>query len=138
MSNLRKIMQRLAESQERGMLNRAYDKQQFSEMVKYLVDEYISKLEECTPAMLQYEWCWLQEHIETLELCLAHPAMCEEIGGLARARELLEESRGFQQALEDVFRRRMIHPMNAAHPVVANEHAWEISQESIKKDWGIK
>jgi len=65
MSTLREIMQRLAEAGSKKGKGTSAD---FSELLKCHVDEYQSKLESCTPATLQYEWAWLNEHIQSLQL----------------------------------------------------------------------
>lgn len=134
MSTLREIMQRLAEVDSKRTKGNQAD---FSELLKCHVDEYQSKLETCTPAMLQYEWTWLLEHIEALELCLAQPTMCHQLGGLTRVESLVEESKQFQIALEEMFHQRMIHPARSPHPVNPVEHAWEVSEDRIKQAWGI-
>jgi len=135
MSTLRQIMQRLAEAESKQGKGSLTD---FSELLKCHVDEYQSKLESCTPAMLQYEWTWLNEHIQALELCLAQPAMCHEIGGITRVEVLVEESKQFRIALVEMFHQRMIHPARHPHPINPIEHAWELSENRIKQAWGIE
>lgn len=137
MSTLRQIMQRLAESRSIKSTERRHQSADDSELLKCHVDEYQYKLETCTAAMLQYEWAWLREHIDALELCLTQPEMRQEIGGERHVYALLEESKEFQVVLEEMFRKRMVHPVNLSFPVSASEHAWEISQETVRRAWGI-
>jgi hypothetical protein len=132
MSSLREIMQKLAQTE--STKRRSGD---FSEIIKYHVDDYQGKLDECTPEMLRYEWAWISEHTEALELCLAQPAMSNEIGGFTRVELLLEESKQFKIALERAFHQRMIHPGRHHHPVNPLEHAWELSENKLKQAWGI-
>ena len=134
MSNLRQIMQRLAEAESKKGKGTLAD---FSELLKCHVDEYQSKLESGTPAMLQYEWAWLNEHIQALELCLSQLTMSNEIGGLLHVEVLLEESKQFQFVLEDMFHTRMIHPSVQHHPVNPGEHAWELSHQGLRETWGL-
>ena len=67
MSHLRDIMQRLGarDSRPQGPAPDA----------AAAVADYERQLEGCTPAMLHYEWSWLEQHLETLELCLTQPGM---------------------------------------------------------------
>lgn len=136
MSTLRKIMKRLAEGEHNKQNNPS--SVDFSEIVKCHVDEYQTKLESCTPAMLQYEWAWLKEHMEALELCLGQSTMCSELGGRLRVEMLLEESKQFQTILQEMFNKRMIHPSNQHRAVNPVEHAWEVSQKSLRDTWGFE
>jgi hypothetical protein len=135
MSTLRQIMQRLAEAESKQGKRGSAD---FSELIKCHVDEYQNKLDTCTPAMLQYEWAWLNEHIQALELCQSQPTMCHEVGGPFHVEMLLEESRQFQIVLEEMFHTRMIHPSAQHHPINPCEHAWEVSQQSLREMWGLE
>lgn len=101
------------------------------------MDEYQQNLERCSTEMLHYEWAWLNEHIEALELSLVQPEMCKELGGPGQAKNLLEENKEYQMLLQDYFRLRMIHPVSSRYPISPGEHAWELSNESIKEAWGI-
>lgn len=137
MSTLRDIMQKLVEAQANQSTFRGKLSGSFSELIKYHVDDYQGKLESCSKAMLQYEWAWLRDHIQTLELCIAHPEMSKELGGGLHTEAMLEECHQFRDVLEEMFHRRMLHPNNLSLPINSGEHAWELSQESIKKAWGI-
>jgi len=134
MSTLREIMQRLAEVDSKRTKGNQAD---FSELLKCRVDEYQSKLETCTPAMLQYEWAWLNEHIQALELCLSQPKMSHELGGSVHVEKLLEESKQFQIVLEEMFHTRMIHPSDKHKPINPGEHAWEVSQQNLREIWEL-
>jgi hypothetical protein len=139
MSTLRDIMEQLARKRS-GTNTTGHTREDpgnLAEQIKYKVDAYQAKLEECTPSMLQYEWAWLQQHIESLEHCVNNSSMCEEIGGQVRAEALLEESRQSAIVLDEEFKKRMLHPKNYSRPVEAGEHAWELSLESIRKEWGL-
>jgi hypothetical protein len=135
MSSLRHIMEKLKAAHEKRKESTV---DAFSELLKCHVDEYQAQLETCSPAMLNYEWTWLKEHIEALELCIAQPAMCEEIGGRLHAGVMLEESRQYQAALEEMFHKRMLHPSAHSRTVNLGEHAWEVSHPGMKEMWGLE
>lgn len=139
MSTLRDIMEQL--SRERSGTDSTghsrEDHGNLAEQIKYKVDAYQQKLEGCTPAMLQYEWAWLRQHIESLEFSVSNSSMCDEIGGRLCGEALLEESRQLAIVLDEEFKKRMLHPKNYSRPVEAGEHAWELSLESIRKEWQL-
>ncbi|MFM9104729.1 MAG: hypothetical protein ACKOPS_26845 [Cyanobium sp.] len=49
---------------------------------RYLAD-YDAQLAGCSPAMLQYEWAWIEQHLDTLTLARSTPAMLAAAGGPA-------------------------------------------------------
>ncbi len=137
MSNLRKIMQRLAEAQ--ALVART-DEQAASgstDLMQEHVDAYGDRLVPCTPPMLQYEWAWLEEHISCLELCLSQPEMLATAGGQSHVEQLLLESQRCQAVLLTLMRQRGVDPARHVHAVVSGEHAWDVSQESIRRLWGM-
>ncbi|MEY4353356.1 MAG: hypothetical protein RLZZ609_1597 [Cyanobacteriota bacterium] len=137
MSYLREIMQKLAEANPNRPIEGGRFRADDRELLKLHVDAYQTQLESCDLAMLQYEWAWWTEHIEALELCLTQPEMREQIGGSEQTERLLEESRECQNTLIDEMKKRMVHPSGHAHAIHPSEHAWQLSSETIKRDWGI-
>lgn len=136
MSYLREIMQKLSKSQEGTKLKTRKESQTRNFLI-YRREDYLRKLEDCTPEMLQYEWTWLVEHTEALELCLTQPAMLQELGGDLHVETLLSESKDYQICLAEIFKKRMIVPQSRRLPVILSEHAWELSDLQIKRIWGI-
>lgn len=136
MSYLRDIMQKLAEASAIRNEN-ATQQGKGLELLKLHVDAYQTKLESCSKAMLQYEWAWWREHIETLELCLTQPDMHEGIGGKEHVERLLEESRACLSTLTDVMKARMVNPAGHSYLIHPSEHAWELSQETMRREWKI-
>jgi hypothetical protein len=132
MSYLRQIMQKLANSDAKRGRRMATDS---GELLKLHIDDYQGKLEACTPGMLQYEWAWLKEHLESLELCQAHEAMGEELGGQENVVRLLAKTRQFQTALEEELNKRMLHPARHPHPIHPGDHAWDVDDDSMRKIW---
>lgn len=100
------------------------------------VEAYQRHLADCTPAMLQYEWAWLDQHIADLELCLSQPEMLVTAGGPAAVSQRLTESRQCQMALERTMCQRGVEPALHGHAVASGEHAWELREETIKQLWG--
>lgn len=137
MSYLREIMQKLAEANPNRPAEGGRFRTDDRELLKLHVDAYQAQLEKCDLGMLQYEWAWWKEHIEALELCLTKPEMREEIGGSEQIERLLEESRECQKTLIDEMKKRMVNPSGHVHAIHPSEHAWELSLESLKRDWGI-
>jgi hypothetical protein len=88
--------------------------------------------------MLQYEWAWLAEHIASLELCLSQPEMLETAGGKIHVEQLLLESQHYHAVLDETMQTRGVEPARQPHAVATGEHAWEISQETIKRLWGVE
>lgn len=130
-------MQKLAEDQ---LLDPRKDEKgaiRSSDFMQEHVDAYGDRLVPCTPSMLQYEWAWLEEHISSLELCLSQPEMLATAGGQSHVEQLLQESQRCQAVLLTVMRQRGVDPALHVHAVIVGEHAWEISQESIRRLWGM-
>jgi hypothetical protein len=135
MSYLREIMQRL---RARHNDQEEVDPPQATSLLEAHLDHYRLQLQRCGSAMLQYEWAWMEEHINSLELCLTQPGMVSTAGGAARVQALLAESHRFQELLEDQFTTRGLIPSRHRAAVVATEHAWELSQEQTRRLWGIE
>jgi len=89
------------------------------------------------PAPLRYELAWLEQHREALELCRVQPDMLQVAGGERHLQQMLQESEPFERLLEAEIARRGLSPDPHRHAVVANEHAWELSQAAIRRAWGI-
>jgi hypothetical protein len=137
MSNLRKIMQKLAQAQPEFQ-NEAESHSVLSTSILDLhVAAYQEQLDVCTAPMLQYEWTWLEEYIAGLELCLSQPEMLETAGGRTHVEHLLQESQHCQAALQATMKTRAVQPAPHPHAVVMGEHAWEIRQETVKRLWGL-
>jgi hypothetical protein len=92
----------------------------------------------CSPAMLRYEWAWLEEHIDALELCSSRPEMMPGAAGAARVRSLLEESLRFRDLLHERMAAASVDPALHRGTLVSTEHAWELSQPEIRRQWGIE
>lgn len=137
MSNLRRIMQELAEVQSNGKSSVERPSPASTELLRLHVEEYQQRLDQCTAAMLQYEWAWLEEHIADLELCLSQPEMQHTLGGKTHVEQLLLESHACQAALKTTMLAQNVEPTRHSQAVVCGEHAWEIRQDSIKRLWGI-
>ena len=103
---------------------------------RHLAD-YDAHLAACSPAMLQYEWAWIEQHLDTLTLARSTPAMLAAAGGPAHLEALLEESRRFRALLEQRFAAAALTPAAHRHTVVATEHAWELSQPELRRQWGF-
>ncbi len=129
MSHLRDIMQRLGarDSRPQGPAPDA----------AAAVADYERHLEGCTPAMLHYEWSWLEQHLETLDLSLSQPAMLATLGGEAKAQALRRESRACQERLRRRLEALGEVPGGRHGPVLAGEHAWELSHGGVRSQWGI-
>ena len=98
---------------------------------------YGERLRECTPAMLQYEALWLEQHLEALELCRVQPEMLQVTGGRRHLEAMLAETRSFQTLLSAEMGRRGLTADPHHHTVVASEHAWELTHPGIRRQWGI-
>jgi hypothetical protein len=136
MSHLRKIMQKLAQN-EPDLLRAQAASSGSTDLMRQHMDAYEQRLATCTSPMLQYEWAWLEDHISSLELCLSQPEMLATAGGKHQVEEHLLESQRCQEALLTLMRKRGVDPSRHGHAVVIGEHAWEISQASIRGCWGI-
>ncbi|MFM7265046.1 MAG: hypothetical protein ACKOZW_05545 [Cyanobium sp.] len=129
MSHLRDIMQRLGARGSRPEAPAAD--------AAAVVADYERHLEACSPAMLHYEWSWLEQHLDTLDLSLRQPAMLATLGGEARAQALRHASRACQERLRQRLEALGEVPGDRHGPVLAGEHAWELSHGGVRCQWGI-
>ena len=142
MSYLREIMQRLNAARSEAAAADAAPPEAAAAMPpgplqQAHLNDYGERLAGCSAAMLQYEWAWLEEHIEGLELCGRQPEMASTAGGAPHVQRLLAESRRFQQLLEGEMERRGVRPALHRHTLVPTEHSWEITNPAIRRQWGI-
>lgn len=135
MSYLRQIMQRL-NARTAAPPGEAPAAAPSPLLERHLAD-YDAHLVACSPAMLQYEWAWIEQHLDTLTLARATPAMLAAAGGPAHLEALLVESRRFRALLEQRFAAAALTPAAHRHTVVATEHAWELSQPELRRQWGF-
>ncbi|MCT0206607.1 hypothetical protein [Synechococcus sp. CS-1332] len=134
MSYLRQIMQRLHDrSTPLPMAERGEAQGRLDEHLAL----YGARLESCSDAMLQYEAAWLEQHIETLELCGSQPTMLASAGGAERVQALLQESLRFRERLELCRGQRGLEGDGVRAAVVASEHAWELSDPALRRAWGF-
>jgi hypothetical protein len=133
MSYLREIMQRLRDRSAPAPRDDRGDPGLLEEHLRL----YGARLEACSDAMLDYEAAWLEQHIETLELCGREPAMAAGAGGAQRVERLLEESRRFHGLLDACRRDRGLGERGVHAAVVASEHAWELSDPGLRRAWGF-
>lgn len=131
MSHLRDIMQRLAAGQQAGSPAPTAP----SSLPQ--LETYRQHLRQCSAAMLQYEWTWLHQHLEDLELCSANSAMAQAAGGSQHVRQLILQAEACLQALADACEERGLQPERQAHSVSSGEHAWEVSNSSIRQAWSL-
>ncbi|MEB3322736.1 MAG: hypothetical protein VKI81_07915 [Synechococcaceae cyanobacterium] len=136
MSYLREIMQRLNATRADAAAGAPAPDPPGPLQEAHLAD-YGERLAACSPPMLQYEWAWLEEHIEGLELCGSRPEMAAAAGGAAHVQRLLAESLRFRQLLEGEMGRRGVRPALHRHTLVPTEHSWELTNPAIRAQWGI-
>ena len=134
MSYLRQIMQRL---HDRSTAPAPVDRSGDLAVLEEHLTLYAARLEGCTDAMLRYEDAWLEQHIETLELCARQPTMLASAGGAERVERLLQESLRFRQLLESARAARGLTGEGVRAAVVASEHAWELSDPGLRRAWGF-
>jgi hypothetical protein len=134
MSYLRQIMQRL---HDRSTPMPTGERAEAPGRLEEHLALYGSRLEGCSDAMLQYEAAWLEQHIETLELCGSQPTMLASAGGGERVEALLQESLRFRQLLEHCRRERGLDGTGVRAAVLASEHAWELSDPALRRAWGF-
>jgi hypothetical protein len=137
MSNLRRIMQKLAGSENDMPTETRSSEEKLRYILGLHVHDYQKHLAACSVAMLQYEWAWLEEHIEDLKLCLIQPEMLATLGGEAHVKLLLVESEEWKKQLEAIMIAQNIQPALHSHAILSSDHAWDVCQESIKKAWGF-
>ncbi len=134
MSYLRQIMQRL---QARSTTPPPPEPGDHSGLLEEHLQAYGTNLERCSDAMLQYEWAWLEQHLETLELCAVDAGMLASLGGVNRLHRLLEESRRFQGLLERRLADRGLEPACHRAGIIASDHAWELTNPALRRAWGF-
>jgi hypothetical protein len=134
MSYLRQIMQRL---HDRSTPWPAAERGEAPGRLEEHLALYGARLDACSDAMLQYEAAWLEQHIETLELCGRQPTMLASAGGPERVQALLHESLCFRQRLELQRRERGLPEDRVRAAVVASEHAWELTDPALRRAWGF-
>jgi hypothetical protein len=98
---------------------------------------YRENLHSCTDAMLQYEWAWLDEHVQALRRSQLQPEVMTSLGGEENVKILISECVLFQLILQEAFGRRHLSPLGSHAPIVPSEEAWEITSLKVKQDWGI-
>lgn len=123
MSYLREIMQKLGASQP--------------PQPALQVSHYRGRLVGCNEAMLLYEWAWLQQHLEDLQLCAGNPAMLEVAGGQRHLEALLSAAEACRQELREAFSSRGLTPRRLPHTLAPSEHAWEVTHPGIRSQWGL-
>jgi len=98
---------------------------------------YRENLRGCNDAMLQYEWAWLEEHVQALRRNQLQPELMVSLGGEDNVKILISECVLFQLILQEEFGRRRLTPRGTSAPIVPSEEAWEITSLKVKQDWGI-
>jgi len=98
---------------------------------------YRENLRSSSDAMLQYEWAWLEEHVQALRRSHLQPELIRSLGGEANVKILISECVLFQLILQAEFGRRHLAPLGSAAAIVPTEEAWEITSLKVKQDWGI-
>jgi AcrR family transcriptional regulator len=131
MSHLREIMQRLAAAQPASTGSPTPQSPLPQQEV------YRQQLQQCSEAMLHYEWTWLHQHLEDLQLCSANGAMAQAAGGSQHVRQLILQAEACLATLAEECERRGVQPERQAHSVASGEHAWEVSNGTIRRAWGL-
>ena len=134
MSYLRQIMQRL---HDRSTAPAPVERGDVSGRLEAHLELYAASLEGCSDAMLAYETAWLEQHIDSLELCARQPTMLASAGGAERVERLLQESLRFRHLLERCRHARGLVGEGVRAAVVASEHAWELSDAGLRRAWGF-
>lgn len=133
MSYLREIMQKLGAGAEaavqEGRGGAAWPALQ--------AEAYRRRLQACNEPMLLYEWAWLEQHLQDLELCASNEAMLRAAGGQRHLDGLLAEARQCRAHLREQFAARDLSPRRLPHSLATGEHAWELSHPGIRAQWGI-
>lgn len=142
MSYLREIMVRLRERSGAGESGHTPPTVPYTPLSERVLEGHLQSYREhlraCSDAMLRYEWAWLADHLATLQLSSGQGAMQKVLGGPQRVTDLLGETRSFQAELRQELDRRDLEPGNRTAPVAAQEHAWELSNQAIRLEWGIE
>ena len=134
MSELREIMRRLnTKATRQPDQERPVDLQ----LLGVRSEQYLRELQRCTDAMLQYEWAWLEEHVQALRRSQLQPELMVSLGGEDNVKILISECVLFQLILQEEFGRRHLTPRGTTAPIVPSEEAWEITSLKVKQDWGI-
>lgn len=134
MSHLREIMQKLAAVHPPGADSPASPQLWASSNQQ---EDYRHQLEQCTAAMLHYEWTWLHQHREDLQHCSANQAMAQAAGGSQHVQRLISQTDACLQLLTGECERRGLQPERQAHSVASGEHAWQVSNGTIRQQWGL-
>ena len=100
-------------------------------------DSYRNRLRACSKPMLDYEWTWLQQSLDDLELCRHHTPMEEAAGGSQRVQQLRDQVCACLQEIEEECRERGLTPLRQPLSVAVGEHAWEVSNAAIRSSWGL-
>ena len=137
MSHLRDIMQKLGQSHAASAGPAAEIRPAGGAELEAHRRDYRRQLRDCTPAMLRYEWTWLHQHLEDLELCRSNADMLRATGGRQHLELLLAEARAYLEELKAEFQEREMVPAREAHSVVSGEHAWDVHNAAIRAQWGF-
>lgn len=133
MSYLREIMQKLGAGAEAAL----QEGRGGATWPALQAADYRRQLEACSEPMLHYEWAWLEQHLQDLELCASNEAMLKVAGGQRHLDGLLAEARQCRQHLHDQFAALGLTPRRLPHSLAAAEHAWELSHAGLRAQWGI-
>jgi hypothetical protein len=131
MSHLRAIMQKLAAAQP------ADTESPTPQSSLPQREAYRQQLQQCGEAMLHYEWTWLHQHLEDLQLCNANSAMAQAAGGAQHVRQLILQAEACLATLAEECEGRGVQPERQAQSVASGEHAWEVSNSTIRRAWGL-
>ena len=135
MSYLREIMQRISIRHAEG--EEPHDLARSDESATGLISKYQDNLKACSQAMLDYEWAWLELHLEDLQLCRSNPTMLKAVGGERHLAALISEAEGCRQLLKDAFDALGADPYRHPHSVATGEHAWELTNPKLRNSWGL-
>jgi len=102
---------------------------------------YRENLSHCSEPMLQYEWAWMNAHIDALEQfrcdALGHEGVHASGPRDAQLAAHLSESPLFLTLLLREFACRGLRPSPVKATVIPSEEAWEITSLQVKQEWGI-
>ena len=131
MSLLRDIMQRLAANRSDAAAPVP------PAAVASELASYRSRLRTCSKPMLDYEWTWLHQSLDDLELCRNDAPMEEAAGGSQRVQQLLDQARTCLRAIQEECEERRLTPVRQPLSVAVGEHAWEVSNAAIRSSWKL-